>query len=320
MTKTIIFMFSGQGSQYYHMGKSLYENNSIFRKWLNRLDHMVSDAYGISIGEKIYNPGKKIHDPFNRTLYSHPAIFMIEYSLAQLLFHDGIEPDGVFGVSMGEFAAATIAGVLSLDEAIEAVVEQAIQIEELCEKGKMYAVLDNVSIYNNAQFLHDFSELAAVNFSSHFVISVKNENTSIIERYLSDHQICYEKLPVSHAFHSSLLDPAEESYKKVLKKIKYQTPSVLFYSNVYAESLKEIPKNYFWEIARRPILFQQSMQHLNDKDEYIYIDIGPSGTLATFVKYNLGLQTTVRSFPIITPFGNEYKNLETVKNLYQNLA
>ena len=315
MAKKIIFMFSGQGSQYYHMGKSLYENNSFFKNWINKLDHMVSDAFGISIGEKIYNPDKKIHDPFNRTLYSHPAIFMIEYSLAQLLFHDGIAPDGVFGVSMGEFAAAAIAGVLTLKEAIEAVVKQAIQIEELCEKGKMYAVLENVSIYNNAQILREFSELAAVNFSSHFVISVKNENISIIEKYLSDNQICYAKLPVSHAFHSSSLDPVEESYQEVLKKIKCRKPNILFYSNVYAEPLKEIPKNYFWEIARQPILFQQSMQHLNDKEEYIYIDLGPSGTLATFVKYNLGLQTPVRIFPIITPFGNEFKNFQAVKNL-----
>ena len=115
----------------------------------------------------------------------------------------------------------------------QAVVEQAIQIEELCEKGKMYAVLENVSIYNNARTLREFSELAAVNFSSHFVISVKNENTAIIEEYLGNNQICYEKLPVSHAFHSSSLDPAEKSYKEVLKKLVCLKPNVLFYSTVY---------------------------------------------------------------------------------------
>ena len=315
MTQKIIFMFSGQGSQYYMMGKWLYENNSLFKGWMKKLDRMVSDILGETICEKIYDANKKIYDPFDRTLYSHPAIFMLEYSLAQLLLHEGIEPFGVFGVSMGEFAAAAIAGVLSLDEAIDAVVKQAIRIEEDCEKGEMYAVLADQTIFQNTPMLQEICELAAVNFNSHFVISVKKENTGEIEKLLDKHNICYEKLPVSHAFHSSLMDPAEESYKKVLNNLKCKVPNVYFFSSIYADILNHVPEVYFWEIARKPILFQRAIQGMRDQDDYLYLDLGPAGTLSNFVKYNLGLEKKLLAFPIITPFGNEKKNLQSIVSL-----
>lgn len=314
MTKKIIFMFSGQGSQYYMMGKWLYENNSLFKGWMKKLDRMVSDILGETICEKIYDTNKKIYNPFDRTLYSHPAIFMVEYSLAQLLLHNGIEPYGVFGVSMGEFAAAAIAGVLSLDEAIDAVVKQAIRIEEECEKGEMYAVLADPSIFQNTTVLQEVCELAAVNFNLHFVISVESGKNFIIENFLSNHEICYEKLPVSHAFHSSLMDPAEESYIKVLNNLKCKVPNVFFFSSIYADILNHVPEVYFWEIARKPIMFQKAIQSMRDKDDYIYLDLGPAGTLSNFVKYNLGVKNKQITFPVITPFGNEKRNLQSIES------
>lgn len=314
MSKKIIFMFSGQGSQYYKMGKNLYEENKCFEEWMNKLNHMTSDVLGESICNKIYNSEKKKHHPFDRTLYSHLAIFMLEYSMAQTLIYYGIEPYGVLGVSMGEFAAAAVAGVLKLQEAIYAVMEQAIQIEENCENGVMYAVLEDKSIYQNIKILYENSELAAVNYGSHFVISIKKKNTEKLEKFFNEKNICYEKLPVTHAFHSSLMDPAEESYEKVINNLNCKKPNVLFYSSVYADILDYIPKKYFWEIARKPIFFQKVMQCMKDNADYMYIDLGPSGTLSNFVKYNLGLNNKVPAFPVITPFGNEIKNLKAIEN------
>src|SRR5215467_13794723 len=99
-------MFSGQGSQYFQMGKALYENNDTFRYWMGRFDDIVRQFLGKSMIETLYSDLHGKGEPFDRTLLTHPAIFMVEYSLAQILIQAGVIPDIVLGASLGSFAAA----------------------------------------------------------------------------------------------------------------------------------------------------------------------------------------------------------------------
>ncbi|MBZ5525861.1 MAG: acyltransferase domain-containing protein, partial [Acidobacteriia bacterium] len=107
-----VFMFSGQGSQYFQMGRGLYDNNKTFREWMIRLDGIARDLCGRSVIEALYSDAQRRADPFERTLLTHPAIFMVEYSLAQSLICSGVLPDMVLGVSLGSFAAAAVAGFI----------------------------------------------------------------------------------------------------------------------------------------------------------------------------------------------------------------
>ena len=174
MSDSVVFMFSGQGSQFYQMGRELFELHDGFRRWMLRLDAIVYNITHMSILDHIYDESKTISDQFDRTLYSHPAIFMVEYALAQILLERGIKPNYVLGTSMGEFASASIAGVISLEEALEALIEQAKALETHCQSGAMLAVLDDVSLYNETPLLYDNSELASVNFNSHRQIFLVN--------------------------------------------------------------------------------------------------------------------------------------------------
>src|SRR5436190_1548109 len=103
-------MFSGQGSQCFHMGRDLFRKNDTFREWMVRLDEIAQRSSGRSVLDTLYSDGKGKGDPFDRTVLTHPAIFMTEYSLAQSLIHAGVHPDMVLGVSLGSFAAAAVAG------------------------------------------------------------------------------------------------------------------------------------------------------------------------------------------------------------------
>src|SRR5882672_995445 len=133
-------MFSGQGSQYLQMGRALFDDNRIFRDWMMRLDDFVRQSSGKSVIETLYSKRHKAGAMFDRTLLTHPAIFMVEYSLAQTLIRAGIVADMTLGASLGSFAAAAVAGFVKVEDALTAVIRQASVLEACCEPGGMIAV------------------------------------------------------------------------------------------------------------------------------------------------------------------------------------
>jgi len=314
---TVVFMFSGQGSQYYQMGKELFENNSVFRKWMHVLDTTVFMINGQSILDCMYNETKKKSDLFNQTLYTHPAIFMVEYSLAKVLLDRGIRPDYVLGTSIGEFASAAIANVMSFEESLLDLIKQAEVLEGQCEEGGMLAILYDSSLYYETPFIYENSELVSVNFHSHFVVSGQKNRLMMTEQYLKENNICCQALPVTQAFHSSLIDPAAGIYKDFLNNRTYNSPQLPFVSCTYADFLTKINNGYFWEVIRKPIEFQKTLKELEKSGNHIYLDLGPSGTLANFVKYNLPENSGSKSFSILSPFGQDLNNLRKIETIIQ---
>jgi len=316
MNKPVIFMFSGQGSHYLKMGFEMFERHPTFKKWMLDLNEIASDTLGKSVLDKLYNKTKSKKDLFDQTLYSHPAIFMVEYALAQVLLEDGIEPDYVLGTSMGEFASAAVAGVMNYEELLIALIKQAEVLEKHCQPGGMTAILHSSALFNETPQLFNNSELASQNFHSHFLVSGKRDSLKHIEKWLRDKNITHQTLPVSIGFHSPLIEPAAPIYADFLRQKTYQPPTIPFISCAEAGILTSLSQNYLWEVIRKPILFQQTIQALEKKQAYTYLDIGPAGTLANFVKYNLAKDSQSKSFPILTPFGQSLPNLEKVKNFF----
>lgn len=304
----IIFMFSGQGSQYYHMGRDLFLQSPIFRRWMLTLNQLVQEKTGLSITDEIYSEARGRVEQLNQLSISHPAIFMVEYSLARLFIESGIEPDYVLGASLGEFTAAAVAGVISPGEALEWILKQTELLPKLCGPGGMIAIIDNPDLYRQTPALSQNSELAAVNFASHFVISGDWRPLQDIEQFLKTRRLMYQTLPVQYGFHSPNVDPLNDEYLNFLSNFRMNEPQMAMISCVTGEQLTEVSPEYFWEVIRRPIQFQKAIAALEKRGSYCYIDLGPAGTLAGFTKQNLAQDSLSHAYPIMTPFHQDLKN------------
>lgn len=316
MDRSVIFMFSGQGSQYYGMGRELYRLNSVFRKWMTKLDEIHTDITGRSILKMLYDDNRGRGDVFDSLLYTHPAIFMVEYALTQVLLEKGIYPDYVLGSSLGEFASVAVAGCMSYEDTLQCLVKQAQMVENYCPKGGMLAVIGDLSLYDQISVLNANSELASINYDSHFVISGSCEELEKIERYLVANEIICQRLPVQFAFHSSLMDPIALEYTAFLKLKTLRNPTINMVSSMYGGKAASLDNRFLWDVARKPIRFRNALKCLGDGDGVIYIDLGPSGTLANFVKYNFGSKKMASICSILSPFQNDMKNLDRLFEIF----
>ncbi|MEC2110530.1 acyltransferase domain-containing protein [Bacillus stercoris] len=313
MNEPLVFMFSGQGSQYYHMGKELFKENAVFRQSMLEMDAIAARRIGTSIVEEIYHQDKRVSDPFDRILFSHPAIFMVEYSLYKVLEDRGIYPDYVLGSSLGEFASAAVSGLSNAEDILDCILEQAIVIQNSCDKGKMLAILDKPQLLKDYPQLFRNSELISINYDSHFVISGEENHIKQIMEALKEKQILCQLLPVSYAFHSSLIDPAESAYEEFLRSKSFKKPFIPIVSSLTGSCLHVIDKHFFWNAVRKPMMFREAIRYLESKHTCKFIDLGPSGTLAAFVKQLIPGDSADRCCSIITPFHQELKNLNTVE-------
>jgi len=303
-----VFMFSGQGSQYFQMGRELYDCDATFREWMIRLDGIAQELSGRSVIETIYSDARGKGDIFDRTLMTHPAIFMVEISLAQSLIQSGVRPDMVLGASLGSFAAAAVAGFISVEDALTAVTGQAIALEECCEPGGMIAVLADPALFAE-DFLSSRSELAAVNFSSHFVVSARRAELAEIEAALMRRNIGYQRLPVSFPFHSQWMERAKARFESFMRSIRLKRGRLPLACCDQSAILFDLSEDYFWNVVRRQIRFRETIERLEREGARRYIDLGPSGTLATFLKYVAPATTRSTAHAILTPYGFDRKNL-----------
>jgi bacillaene synthase trans-acting acyltransferase len=305
MLKTV-FMFSGQGSQYIHMGAELFATNDAFRQSMTRLDELARKMAGQSVLEAIYSKDKS--KVFDRTLLTHPAIFMVEYSLAHCLMQSGVMPSMTLGASLGSFAAAAVAGFVQAEDVLHLVIKQAMALESCCEPGGMLAVLANPEIFAES-FLSEHSELAGVNFATHFAVAARQSSLEKIESALRSRSIVFQRLPVSFAFHSRWIEAAQAPFESILESVGPMRGHLPLVCCDQAAVLAELSDTYFWRIVRQPIRFREAIAHLEREGAYRYIDVGPAGTLATFLKYGLSKTSHSAVHAILTPYGRDQKNL-----------
>lgn len=313
MTKPIIFMFSGQGSQYFQMGRSLFYENTTFRQYMLETDKLCQAMMQQSVIEYIYDPDSKKGTQFNNILFSHPAIFMVEYALSQTILASLDKPTYTLGSSLGEYAAAVVSGILDVESALEMIIWQAQLFEQHCKKAGMLAILHKHDLFYHEPFLHQFSELAAVNFPEHFIISASTENLDNIMGKLHEKNINFQLLPVPFAFHSSLMESAQQPFLKAVRKFTFHPPHTPLISCTTAKPLpQEVPHEHFWNVIYQPILFEKTIQSLEAQSAYRYVDLSPSGTLATFIKYLLPTHSESEQIALFNPFKETSPDLADV--------
>ena len=303
-------MFSGQGSQYHQMGREFFENQPVFRRWMHEGDRLVREQLGFSLLDELYARDRKISDVFSNTLATHPAIFVVEYAVAQTLLERGLEPQYVLGASMGSFAALAIAGVMCFNEALSAIINQAQCLERHCRPGGMIAVMAEPDLFRQADYLRRRSVVAGVNASRHFVVSTLREHVHEIHQHLNESEIPAQVLAVSYAFHSPWMEDAKQPVCEYLATLPRRRSRVPIICCAQASNLSEVPPDYLWFVGREPVRFQSTITQLEAAGDWTYVDVGPSGTLATFVKYNLDPRSRSSVHPLLTPFGGELDKLD----------
>jgi acyl transferase domain-containing protein len=307
MSVKTVFMFSGQGSQYYQMGKEMYAGHAVFRHWMDDLDERVRRLSGRRVVEAIHGSGKA--EVFDRTALTHPAIFMVEYALAQCLVDEGVEPDLVLGASLGSVAAAAVAGYIGVEEALAAVLAQAEAFDATCAGGGMIAVLADPQLYDEP-FLRRHADMAGVNFATHFAVSAPDGELGAIEAELKQRGIAHQRLAVTHAYHSRWIDDARGAC--LAHPLRAGRGLLPFVCCEQAATLDRLPDDFSWRVVRRPIRFRDAIAHIERAGTYRYVDVGPSGTLATFVKYAMPTGSRSTAHAVLTPYGQDRKNLAAV--------
>ena len=278
----IAFLFTGQGSQYWGMGRELFETQPLFRSILQQCDQILTARAEIPLLDLLYSEQEQTTDQLSQTKYTQPALFAIEYALAKLWQSWGVTPKALIGHSVGEYVAACIAGVFSLEEGLILTAARGRLMQALPANGTMVAVqCDQQTI---APMLADYPQqvtIAGFNAPQSLVLSGDNSAIETIISALESQQIKCYPLAVSHAFHSALMEPMLADFAKIAETIEYKTPNPQFslISNVTGEAITHIDADYWVNHIRQPVHFAQGMETLDTLGISTFIEIGAKPTL-----------------------------------------
>ncbi len=286
--KGIVFLFSGQGSQYYEMGKQIYWHYPFFKSCMDKgfeiLKRETGEDYAAIIG---YNDVEKPdNDLINDTRYTQPLLFLLEYAFAKLLLELGITPSNMIGHSLGEYVAACISEVFSFEDGLKLIVKRAQLMSDL-ERGSMLSV--DLPMNQVTAFISPSLSIAAINTETSCVISGSTSDIDAVAELFSAKEIPFSKLKTSHAFHSQMMNPILKDYEVVLNKINFNEPKYPFIScttGLPIEKEEAVSPKYWVKHLKETVNFCKGLDTLLREGYGTYIEIGSSKTLLTFVRQN----------------------------------
>lgn len=284
-TPRVAFIFSGQGSQYRGMGQTLYNTEPTFREAVDRCSGIAAQFLEAPLLDVMYSPSTA-PSAIDLTAYSQPALFTIEYALASLLQSWGITPSAVMGHSVGEYAAACVAGVFSVEDGLKLTLERARLMQALPGEGSMAAVFASRQIVDHAIAPYATRlAVAAENGPGHTVISGERDALETVLASLASEGIESRRLTVSHAFHSQLIDPMLDEFETVAAGIKFSGPAIPVVSNLTGAVMTEAPDEFYWRNhCRQPVLFAAGIQTLFANGFDVFLEIGPKPVLTGLAK------------------------------------
>ena len=285
--RPVVFLFSGQGAQYVDMGRELYQQEEYFRNRLDECCELLRPHTDFKLLDLLYPEEAcraQAEAALTRTSVTQPALFAIEYALARLWMHWGIQPSAMLGHSIGEYVAACLAGVLELPDALELVALRGTLMESM-PGGAMLAVpLSEVEALALAK---GKLSLAAVNGSSACVIAGSFEDVRQVERQLATRGLICHRLSTSHAFHSAMMDAAVVPLVERFRNTSLHAPQIPYISNVtgtWAAPEDVTDPEYWGRHMRQTVRFAEGVRALQHETEAVLLEVGPGRTLSSLVR------------------------------------
>lgn len=343
--RPVIFLLPGVGDHYVGMGRELYEKSEIFRQEVDRCAEVLEPFLNVDIRNILYRedphekrdhgtkgidlkkmlgqPGDKLPDPaaqeLNRTVYAQPALFTIEYALASLWKHLGITPDAIVGHSMGEYVAACLAGVITLEDALRLVAQRATRANDL-PQGAMLAVL--LSEAEIRPLLPQQLSIALINSPSLCVVAGPALAVAEFEGTLNAKGIINRRVQNAHAFHSRMLDPIAAVFADDVRKVRLREPKIPFISNVtgtWITKAEATDPKYWAKHLTETARFSDALKQMSQFKNAVLLEIGPGKTLGVLAaqhpaRKNAGNVVTVSSLR------HHYENQSDVEFLYHSIG
>jgi non-ribosomal peptide synthase protein (TIGR01720 family) len=288
--KKIVFMFPGGGTQYVNMARDLYEQEPLFKQTLDSCAALFKRKMDLNLIDLIYPDDARIEQ--NTAILQRPknffaALFAVEYSLAKLWMSWGVKPDAMIGHSMGEYTAACIAEVFTLEQAVDLICFRGSLFEKI-EKGSMFSV--TLPAEQVQTMLIDGVSMATINDPGRCVVAGRHEPMQAFGKLLEDKQIEYQKLQIDTAGHSPMIDPLLPEFGQFLSGVKFGKATIPFISNMsggWAEQSEISTANYWKNHLRQTVRFSDGVATLLKDDNTIFLEMGPGNALCSFVRAQL---------------------------------
>lgn len=277
------FMFSGQGAQYAGMMRGLYDAEPVFKWEVDRCFKYVMQTEQVDLKGIVFSEDETNED-ITKTSNAQPLLFIFEYALAKLLQHSGVEPESMIGHSIGEYVAACLSGVFSLESALTLVMARGRLMQDM-EKGAMLSVqLPEAELVS---MIDESLSVAAVNAKDLCVVSGREEHIATFEKKLQDKGIITRQLHTSHAFHSYMMEPMLEAFQQIVEKVELHEPAIPFVSNVtgtWATSEDVMTASYWTNHLRGTVRFHEGLSQLLTDEVRALIEVGPGNSLTALAK------------------------------------
>ena len=283
----VFFVFPGQGTQQVNMTRGLYESEPVFRAEIDRCVDLLKPHLGFDLRDVLYPSNDSLEEArarINQTSITQPAIFVIEYALARLWESWGVKPDAMVGHSVGEYAAACLAGVLSLEDALALLAERGRMSQEL-PGGSMLSV--RIPVESIGQYLRDGVSVASLNAPNLSVLSGPKEQIAEIKALLEADGVPCRLLQTSHAFHSAMIEPILPKFVELMTKTELDSPAIPYVSSLTGRWISEgetKDPQYWARHFREPVLFAAAIEELRADPDAIFLEVGAGQTLGRLIR------------------------------------
>jgi amino acid adenylation domain-containing protein len=308
----VCFMFPGQGSQHVNMGRALYRSEPVFHETVDLCCLLLRKELGLDLLKVIYPEGVDTSEQLKQTALAQPAIFVIEYALARLWMSWGIQPNCMIGHSIGEFVAACIAGVFTLEDALRLVAARG-RLMQALPAGTMLSV--RATEAQVLPLLGPELSIAALNAPSLCVVSGVTSAVEALEQELTRQGIVSRRLHTSHAFHSPMMDPIMDAFREEAAKVKMLSPQIPYVSSVTGDwitSDEAVQPEYWTRHLRDAVRFSTGVTLLEEREDLLFLEVGSGRVLTTLARQSLTQPTTRVVTSTLPDAGSEQDEIRSI--------